>query len=300
MKVWVLTRRSNFEKYSNQRFLEEGKKMKMNVELMCPQEFELIVTKEGKKSILHQGKVESMPDVLIPRMGASTTYFALAVIRHLEKLGVYVLNTSESIEKAKDKLASLQILATENLPFPKTMLAKLPLNSEMVEKEFGFPVVLKTISGMQGKGVMLCENKENLEDIINLLGKSRNGNLNLIFQEYIAASRGKDLRVFVVGGKALGAMQRTAPEGKFKTNFSAGGSVESFTLLPEVEWLAIESAKLLNLEIAGVDILFDESGYKVCEINSSPGFEGFEYATKINIPEEIYHFLQVRLQGEMS
>lgn len=297
MKIWVLAKKENFKSYENTRFIKEIKKMKVQCELVSPEEFDILVSKKGEKSILRNGSPVVVPDCLIPRMGSGTTYFALAILRHLEKLNIFVLNNSQSIEIAKDKLATLQILASNNIPIPKTLLAKFPLNISYIEQEFSYPLIIKTVSGSQGKGVFLCENKTQLEDLLDLIEVSKDSKVNLIIQEFIYGSKGKDIRVVVVGGRAIGSMLRIAQEGKFKANFSAGGSVDSFPLDPALEWLAVESAKLINLDIAGVDLLFDGDTYKVCEVNSSPGFKGFEKAVDINVPMEIYKYIQLRLQG---
>lgn len=295
MRVWILAKKENFKSYENKRFQEEAEKIGVELQLFAPEEFDIIVTKEGGRSILFNDSPADLPDCLIPRMGAGTTYFALAVIRHLERLSVFVLNSSQSIETAKDKLATLQVLAANNIPIPKTMLAKFPLNIDMVEREFNYPLIVKTVSGSYGKGVFLCENRAQLEDLVDLLEISKDPKVNLIVQEFVSSSKGKDIRVFVVGGRAIGAMLRIAKKGKFKANFSLGGEVSPFNLNPAVEWLAVESAKLLGLDIAGVDILFNGDSYMVCEVNSSPGFEGFEKATGINVPKEIFNYLRVRL-----
>ena len=265
----------------------------------APEQFDIIATRGGRKSILYDGDTVDLPDSLVPRMGAGTTYFALAVIRHLERLGVLVLNGSQSIEASKDKLATLQVLSSNNIPIPKTMLAKFPLNIDYVEREFTYPLILKTVSGSEGKGVVLCETKSHLEDIASFMEESRDARVNVILQEFVASSRGKDIRVVVVGGRPVGAMLRTATAGRFKANVSAGAKVKPFQTNPQVEWLAIESARVLGLEIAGVDILFDGDSYRVCEVNSSPGFEGFEEATGVNVPQEIYNYIRVRLEGAL-
>lgn len=148
MKVWILAKKVNFNNYGNKRFKEVAKDMGIELKIFDPKDFDLIVTKEGKKSILHKGHTVDLPDCLIPRMGAHTTYFALAVIRQLERAGVFVLNSSNSIEVAKDKLAALQILSSANVPIPKTMLAKFPLNIDTVEKEFTNLLVLKTLQSL--------------------------------------------------------------------------------------------------------------------------------------------------------
>lgn len=295
MKIWILSKKSENGSYENRRFKEAAHEMGIEAVIVSPDEFEIIVTKEGKKSILYAGQRIDLPDCLIPKMGASTTYFALAVIRHLERLGVFVLNSSQSVETAKDKLATLQILNANNIPIPKTMLAKFPLNIEAVEKEFTYPVILKTVSGAQGKGVFLCENRDELEDLADLIEISKDPKVNVILQEFLTTSKGKDIRVFVVGGRAIGSMLRTARDGKFKANFSQGGQTTAYDLNPHIEWLSVESSKQVGLNMAGVDILFDGDSYKICEVNSSPGFKGFESATGTNVPHEIFEYIKLRL-----
>jgi gamma-F420-2:alpha-L-glutamate ligase len=227
-------------------------------------------------------------------MGAGTTYFALAVIRHLERLGVQTFNSSQAIETVKDKLFTHQILAQSNLPVAKTMLAKFPVDVDAVERLLGFPLIVKTVSGSQGTGVFLCESRSHFEDLMQLV-ESTKSNVNIIIQEFVASSRGQDLRVFVVGGKAVSCMRRVSTDGSFKANFSRGGKVEPFDLTSEIEWLSSEACRLLGLDIAGVDLLIDGEHFKICEANSSPGFEGLESCQDVSIPEQIYSFICVRL-----
>lgn len=296
MRIWILAKKENFETYENQRFREEAEKEGIELLFVANKDIDVFVTKEGKKSILYKGEyIEQLPHCLIPRRGASTPYFDLAIIRHLGKIGVFVLNSAHSIEIAKDKLHTLQMLAAAKIPVPRTMLAKLPLNLDLIEKYFTFPLIIKTISGSEGKGVLLCEDRDQLEDVVNFLEQSKSTDMNFIIQEFVESSRGKDIRVFVVGGKVIGAMLRSAKGGKIKANISAGGEASPFKLNPEVEWLAVESARVIGLDIAGVDILFNGDTYLVNEVNSSPGFKGFEKATGVNIPKEIYHYIKVRL-----
>ena len=155
---------------------------------------------------------------------------------------------------------------------------------------------MKKISGSLGKGVILIKTAQQLEDILGLLDDPNNGQPNLIFQEFVKHSQGRDLRVMVIGGKVVGIMQRTAKEGDFRANVSAGGTASTFKITPEIEWLAIEAANALRLGIAGVDLLFDDGGYKICEVNASPQFEGFEQATGINVPQKIFEFISVKFQ----
>lgn len=300
MKVWVLAKKRNFRKYPNKRMKEEAEKLGIDLKLVAPEDFEITepIVMEGKQ-IRHKNKWVDLPDCLIPRIGSGATYFSLAVVRLFEQLGVFILNDSASIEHAKDKMQSIQMLAQANIPIPKTILAKVPINMRFVKKVLSFPLIFKMLTGSFGRGVALCENASQLQDILAIATRGRDSG-NVILQEFVSTSKGKDIRVFVVGGHAIGAMLRTAKKGEFKANFSAGAKVETFPLTQELEWLAVESARVLGLEVAGVDILFDKDGYKVCEVNSNPGIKGFEKATDINVPYEILHYLQVRLEGVRS
>lgn len=300
MRGWILYKQTLEEitpdNYGIPRFVENAGALGIDVSVVTPEQFELVVTRDDRKSILLSGKVTPLPDFLIPRMGAGTHYFALAVIRHLERLGVTVINSSTAIEAVRDKLYTQQILAASNLPVPKTMLARFPINVDFVEKQLGFPVVIKTISGSQGSGVYLSENRENFEDIVTLLENTR-PDANIILQEFIAHSRGQDVRVIVVGGRAIASMRRFSTDGNFKANVSRGGGAEPFPLTPEVELLALEATRILGLDVAGVDLLFDDGHFKICEVNSAPGFKGMEeaYQGQKNIAEAIYRYTLARL-----
>lgn len=299
MDIWILEKKKDFDSYTSKRFLDVAEKMNIGIRLVAPEELDLIVTKEGRKSILYNGTPVELPDCMIPRIG-TVTYYSLAIIRHFERLGIFILNSSQSMEISKDKLATLQLLSSNNIPIPKTMLAKFPLNIQVIEKEFDYPIIIKTITGSQGRGVFLTENRNKLKDLANLMEISKDPKINLILQEFISSSSGRDIRVIVIGGRAVGAMLRTANNNDFKANFSAGGSVRPYPLNPVTELLSIECSRLIGLDIAGVDILFDDDNYKVCEVNSYPGFEGFERATGIDIPEEIFKYIQIRLEGRLS
>lgn len=271
-----------------------AKEQNIEVDVFKPEQFDLIVTRDDRKSVRVDGEILPLPDFLLPRMGAGTTYFALAVIRHLERLGVHTFNSSQSIDTVKDKLFTHQILAEHNIPVPKTMLVKYPVDVDFVEKQLGFPVVVKTVSGSQGSGVFLAETKSKFQDVMELINAYKR-NANIILQEFIQTSKGRDLRVITVGGRAVAAMCRMSKDDNFKANYSRGGVVEPYELTSEIEWLATETSRVLNLDIAGIDLLFDGDHFKVCEANSSPGFEGIESICEVNVAEEIYRFLRVRL-----
>lgn len=298
MKGWILYRDSATllrpEAYEIHRFVEVAKDEGIELAVYRPEQFDLTVTREDKKSILIDGESVELPDFLIPRMGAGTTYFALAIIRHLERLGVYCVNSSQSVETVKDKLYTHQILAENNLPVPKTMLVKFPVNVKLVENHIGFPVVVKTLSGSQGSGVFLSENSSSFQDLMQLI-EATNKTANIILQEFVHDSKGRDLRVITIGGRVIAGMQRFALQGQFKANFSSGGKVEPFEITPEIEWLSTQTSNVLGLDVAGIDLLFDNHHFKVCEANSSPGFEGIESCCDINIAKEIFHFIRIRL-----
>ncbi|GGK32849.1 alpha-L-glutamate ligase [Caldalkalibacillus thermarum] len=297
MRGWILykdTANAKPETYEINRLIDEARAQGIDIDVLSPDQFELIVTQDDRKSVLVNGEVSPLPDFLIPRMGAGTTYFALAVIRHLERLGVLTINSAQSIDTVKDKLYTHQILAQHNLPVPKTMLAKYPVNVDLVEKKLGFPVVVKTLSGSQGSGVFLSETKSNFADLMEFINTNKN-KANIILQEFIKSSHGRDLRVITIGGRVVACMQRISKTGDFKANYSRGGHVEPYPLSPEIEWLALETSRILGLDIAGIDLLFDGDHFKICEANSAPGFEGIERCCDANIAREIYQFIRVRL-----
>ncbi len=283
----------NENDYSVGRLLQAAKVRGIELRVLKPEQFELVVTRSDTKSILIDDKSEELPDFVIPRMGSGTTYYALSVIRQLQGLGVYVCNDAQSILSVKDKLYMCQQLANSKLATPKTMLAKFPIDPKVVRREIGFPLVIKNVTGTQGTGIYLCESEDKFIDVMELV-YSNNPSANIILQEFIQNSRGRDLRVFLVGGKVLGCMQRTSNT-SFKANFSKGASVSLFELTPEIEWLATETARLFNLDIAGVDLLFDDEGFKVCEANSSAGFWGLEEVVGETIAESIIDYILVRI-----
>ena len=275
------------ESYELERLVEHAPAHGIDIRVYQPEAFDLTVTRDDRNSIMLEGEATPLPDFFLPRMGAGTNYFALAVIRHLERLGVHSFNSAESIDTVKDKLYTHQILAQNGLPVPKTMLVKFPVDPALVKKQIGFPVVVKTLSGSQGSGVFLCETLNHFVDLMQMV-ELTNPKANIILQEFIADSRGRDLRVIVIGGRAIACMERVAQAGSFKANFSCGASVRAYPMTAEIEWLAIETARVLGLEIAGVDLLFAGDHFKVCEANSSPGFEGVESCCAVDVACLLY------------
>ena len=298
MKGWILARTDPNkpipDTHGIQRLFEEAALDGVTLEVFNPDQFDLLVSREDEKSILVDAQRRELPDFVIPRIGSGISYFALAVLRQMERLGIHVINSSASIEIVKDKLYSQQLLAQNNVPVPKTMLVKFPVNIDLVERHLGFPVIVKALSGSQGSGVFLAENRQTFEDLMQLI-EVTNKTVNIILQEFVSTSRGQDLRVFTLGGRAIACYKRLNKDGGFKANFSAGGEVEAFEMTPEIEWLATQTSRILNLDLAGIDLLFDHDHFKVCEANSSPGFKGLEKVCNVNIPKEIFHYLRIRL-----
>lgn len=276
------------------RFKEVAAASGVQLDVLNPRNFELIVDSAEGWSAVYEGRRLPKPDVIISRTGSETSYFMLAVLRHFERQGVAMVNSSSAIEAVADKLHTLQILSSAGLPIPKTILGKFPVDVNVVERELGFPVVVKTLRGTRGNGVLLCSNREQFNDLANLLDGTQSG-ADFIFQQYIKASHGRDVRVLVVHGQAVAAMERRSTDGSFKSNISLGGVGSAFAPPPELADLAIKVAEVLKLDVAGVDILFDEHGYRICEANSSPGFQGLEKACRISVPQAIFDSVRERL-----
>ncbi len=282
--------------YEMHHLLDTGRAGGLAVKVVTQEQFDLVVTRNRQRTIGLNGQPTRLPEFLLPRRGAGTTYFCLAIMRHLEHLGVYVVNNAASVDIVKDKLYTQQMLARSGLPFARTMLARFPVDADLVERTLGFPLVVKTLSGAQGRGVFLVENQQQFLDLISLLN-STNNSINIILQEFIRDSHGRDLRVLVIGGEVVACMKRQAPAGSFKANVSSGGSAEAYPVSPLIRRLSCEAARLFGLDIAGVDLLFDGSCFRICEVNSSPGFKGLESCHPgLDVAREIYRFIHTRLK----
>ena len=293
-KGWILVKPKFQESYETKRLLEEFGNYNIEVKLIDPNEIDIFVNKENKQSILVNGKSLPLPKFVFPRTGSGTTYYIKAVIRHFERMGVPVINSSDAIDNVKDKLYSHLILAESNLDIPKTMLLKHPIDVDFVQKHIGFPVIVKKISGSYGRGVFLCEDKKSLNQLVTMAELTKKS-YDIIIQEFVKDTWGKDLRVFVVNNKVVGCMMRQSTDDDFRANLSRGGEGFPYEVNEQIEWLSSESSKALGLDIAGVDLLFQNGGYKICEVNSNPGFEGMEQFTKKNIAEEIVQFIKMKI-----
>ncbi len=297
MEVWILYG-DDIESTADlahevRRFLSEGDRLGIKVQVYKPEDFDLLVTDEIRDTIMIRGEAVPLPDVVYPYLNHNDQgYFPLAVVRQLERMGVIVYNTAATIEMVRDKLHAHQVIAEAGLPSPATMLAKFPVDIELIEKTLGFPLIVKTLNGALGIGVFLIQNEKAFKDLIDLIGET-NPNLQLIFQKFVAASSGRDLRLFTLEDEVIAAMERRAADGDFKANFSSGGSVHAYEPDEAAVNIALETVKALNIQIGGVDLLFtDDGGYTICEANTFPGFKGLERASGVNVPEKIFESME--------
>ena len=294
MNGWILYKNKVEESYETQKLVEEFEKQGLKIRVVNPQDVDIFVDRDDRKSIRVGGKSRPLPDFVIPRTGSGTTYFIKAIIRHLERLGVILINGSDSIDNVKDKLYTQQVLGQSSLPVPKTLLVKHPIDIDFVESNIGYPAIIKTLSGSFGAGVFLVETKKQLTQLLKMAEITK-PSYNIIVQEFIKESFGKDLRVLVINGKVVGCMMRQSTDDDFRANITRGGEAIPYQIDDDIEWISGECARLLNLDIAGVDLLFNDGKYVICEVNSSPGFEGMDKYTKTNIAENIVTFVKHKI-----
>lgn len=293
MSILILSKKDEGE-YENRRLVESLRDLGIPATIYHPDNFDVIVGKGTGHGIKYNGQGFDMPKLVLTRTGSGTTEFITAIARQFEEENIRCINSSLSVEIAKDKMRSHQLLASHGLPIPNTMLVRFPVEVDIVDNMIGWPCVVKVISGSYGEGIYLCENKTSFKKMMEFVGNLDTPKI-LLVQEYIDAKPGEDLRVFVVGGKVIGAMKRHAPEGDFRANISNGGYGEPFEVNSEIDYLAREAARICGLDIAGIDLLFDKDGYKICEANSAPGFEGFEKYCQVDVAVQIAEYIKYKL-----
>jgi ribosomal protein S6--L-glutamate ligase len=244
----------------------------------------------GAPRLFHRGKPLETFDAVIPRVGASITFYGCAVVRQFEQMGVFVTNSSHSISVSRDKLRSLQVLSRHSLGMPETFFVRdkasvLPA----IDLLGGAPVIVKLLEGTQGVGVILAESQKVAQAIIETLQSARQ---NVLIQRFVKESRGRDIRAFVVGGRVVAAMRRMAKGDEFRSNVHRGGTAEPVDLPPEFERTALRAAQILGLRVAGVDMLEGNAGPQIMEVNSSPGLEGIEGATGVDVAGAIVEHVE--------
>lgn len=278
MHIAILSRNKNL--HSIRRLLQEAKKSRIQCDIIDPLECEIIVDGSDSK-ILVGGRLLPHYDAILPRIGASITDYGLSVVKQFEVTGINMVNGSRAIAESRDKMRCLQVLVAAGLKVPRSVLTRTSRGLKTaVETVKGMPVVLKLLQGTQGVGVMIVHSPISLGSVCETLhGLDK----DVIIQQFIAEGAGRDYRAFVVGNRVVAAMMRTAPEGEFRSNIHRGGEGLLVDLPKDFERAAIKAAQVLGLQIAGVDLMESIEGPLILEVNSSPGFEGIEKATGLNI-----------------
>ena len=287
MNIVILSR--NPKLYSTRRLVEAGEKRGHTMRVLDHLKCNLVIEKKNPK-IIYNGEEITGVHAVIPRIGASVTFYGTAVVRQFEMMGVFTAVESQALVRSRDKLRSLQILSRAGLGLPKTVFSNYSRDVERTIKEVGgTPVVIKLLEGTQGLGVVLAENKKAAISVVEAFNGLK---ARVIVQEFIKEAKGADVRAFVVDGHVVGAMKRQAKEGEFRSNLHRGGTAEVIELTHEEEIAAIKAANALKLGVAGVDILQSERGPLIIEVNSSPGLEGIEAATGKDIAAQMIKYIE--------
>ncbi len=295
MNIIILSR--NGKLYSTRRLVEAAKERGHEVRVIDHSQCDLIIEK-GEPSIHYKGEKITGVDAVIPRIGASITFYGTAVVRQFEMMKVFTAVESQAIVRSRDKLRSLQILSRAGLGMPKTVFTNHSKDvMQVINKVGGAPLVIKLLEGTQGLGVVLAETKKAAESVIEAFYGLKT---RIIVQEFIKEAKAADIRAFVVDGIVVGAMKRQGKEGEFRSNLHRGGTASLFKLSREEKAAALKAAKTLGLAIAGVDMLQSSRGPLILEVNSSPGLEGIEKATDINIAGKIIEFVELNAKGKGS
>lgn len=291
MKIGILSR--NAELYSTQRLkkaaIEHGHQVKIIDPLKC------FMNINSKKNELYYQSEKMEFDAIIPRVGASVTFYGTAVVRQFEMSGIYTLNGSLGITRARDKLRAHQILSRKNLGMPTTGFAHSTTNTEdLISMVGGAPMVIKLLEGAQGKGVILAETKKAAESVIDAF---RGLDAHFLIQEYIKEAGGADIRCFVIGDKVVATMMRKATDGDFRSNLHAGGVAEKVKITPDERKTALAGAKAMGLDVAGVDLIRSRRGPLILEVNSSPGLEGIERTSGKDIASLMIEYMEKNYQS---
>ncbi len=287
MKIAILSRDPWL--YSTSRLKEAAEKRGHDAHVIDYLRCYMNITSHNPK-VIYQGRPLDDYDAVIPRIGAKNTFYGTAVVRQFEMMGVFCANESQAISRSRDKLRCMQLLARKGIGIPVTAFADSTKDVQgLINIVGGAPLVIKLVEGTQGIGVVLAETDKAAESVIQAF---RGLAANILVQEFIEEAKGADIRCFVVGKKIVAAMKRQGPPGEFRSNLHRGGSAEKVRLTPEERSTAVRSAKIMGLNVCGVDILRSNHGPVVMEVNSTPGLEGIETASDIDVAERIIEFLE--------
>ncbi|MFN5621629.1 MAG: 30S ribosomal protein S6--L-glutamate ligase [Flavobacteriales bacterium] len=287
MNIVILSRDSKL--YSTRRLVEAGEQHGHHVRVLDHLKCNLVIEKK-KPKVIYKGEEITHVDAIIPRIGASVTFYGTAVVRQFEMMHVFSVVESQALVRSRDKLRSLQILSRAGLGLPKTVFSNYSKDVDKILAEVGgTPVVIKLLEGTQGLGVVLADNDKAAISVMEAFNGLK---ARVIVQEFIREAKGADIRAFVIDGQVVGAMKRQAKEGEFRSNLHRGGTAEVITLSRQEEIAAVKAAKALGLGIAGVDMLQSDRGPLIIEVNSSPGLEGIEAATQKDIAGEFIKYIE--------
>lgn len=287
MKLAMMARNAGL--YSHKRLVEAARTRGHEIEILDTLKCYMNIAAH-RPEVRYRGRSIDGLDAVIPRIGASITFYGLAVLRQFEMMGVYPLNESVAIGRSRDKLRCLQLLSRKGIGLPVTAFAHSTNQpDDLIQMVNGTPLVIKLLEGTQGIGVMLAETPSSAKSIIEAFGGVE---ANILVQEFIKEAGGSDVRAFVIGGKVVAAMQRSGAPGEFRSNLHRGGSAQGIKITPEERSTAVRAAKILGLNVCGVDMLRSNHGPVVMEVNSTPGLEGIEEATGTDIAGQIIEFLE--------
>ena len=291
MNIFILSRNKNL--YSTSRLVEAGNKLGHNVRVIDYMRCYMNITSR-KPTIFYGGESLGKVDSVIPRIGASNTFYGTAVVKQFEMMNSYCVNTSDAIANSRDKLRSLQILAEAGINMPITGFASHTKDIEGVIESVGStPLIMKLLQGTQGQGIVLAETRKAAESVMSAF---RQLDADIMVQEFIKESGGTDIRAFVVGDEVVASMKRIAPEGEFRSNVHRGGTMEKVQLTSEEENMAVNASRILGLSIAGVDLMRSNRGPLILEVNSSPGLQGIESCSEVDVAEKIILHIQTWLR----
>ncbi|HNP37201.1 MAG TPA: 30S ribosomal protein S6--L-glutamate ligase [Woeseiaceae bacterium] len=287
MKIAVLSTNSNL--YSTKRLVEAGRERGHEVSVVNHKRCYMNIM-SNSPAVHYKGQILPRPDAIIPRIGASVSFYGTAVVRQFEMMGVYSVNESVAITRSRDKLRASQLLARKGIGLPVTGFANSPDDTDdLLQSVGGAPVVIKLLEGTQGVGVVLAETKKAAESVIEAF---RGLGANFMVQEFVKEAEGADIRCLVVGDKVVAAMMRKGREGEFRSNLHRGGTASLVKITPQERATAVRSAAVMGLNVAGVDLLRSKRGPVVMEVNSSPGLEGIETATGKDVAGIIIEFIE--------
>ena len=290
MKIAILSQ--NNDLYSTQRLKKSGEDQGHQIEVINYLCCHANIT-ASNPYLLYKGKILENFDAIIPRIGGIKSFYGTAIVRQFELMGTFTPNNSQAIALSRNKLSSLQALAREGITIPKTGFVHDAQDIDsLIDSLGGTPLIIKILEGSQGIGVILAENRQSAKSIIEAFQSS---NINILIQEYIEEAQGSDIRCFIIDNKIVASMQRQSPQAEFRSNIHRGGQATKMKLTAKEKSIALKSAKILGLKLAGVDLLRSQNGPLVIEVNSSPGLKGIEKISGINLADKIIQFVASKI-----